>query len=90
MNEQKQEETMAAKLVEKLRIIVFPILGVVLILCSGHVTRILPYLLGGAMALTAVLRGINDYKTRKAWLPIAAATRFLSIFAAYLWARQLS
>lgn len=65
MTEQKQEETMAAKLVEKLRIIVFPILGVVLILCSGHVTRILPYLLGGAMALTAVLRGINDYKTRK-------------------------
>lgn len=56
---------MATKLVEKLRIIVFPILGVVLILCSGHVTRILPYLLGGAMALTAVLRGINDYKTRK-------------------------
>lgn len=55
---------MAAKLVEKLRIIVFPILGVVLILCSGHVTRILPYLLGGSMALTAVLRGI-DYKTRK-------------------------
>ena len=45
MTEQKQEETMATKLVEKLRIIVFPILGVVLILCSGHVTRILPYLL---------------------------------------------
>lgn len=62
MTEQKQEETMAAKLVEKLRIIVFPILGVVLILCSGHVTRILPYLLGGAMALTAVLRGSTIIK----------------------------
>ena len=55
---------MAAKLVEKLRIIVFPILGVVLILCSGHVTRILPYLLGGAMVLASILWGINAFQNQ--------------------------
>ncbi|MGN0427308.1 MAG: DUF308 domain-containing protein [Agathobacter sp.] len=55
---------MTSKLVEKIRNIVFPILGVVFILLSDHVTRILPYLLGGAMVLTAILWGINAFQNR--------------------------
>lgn len=45
---------MTAKIVENIRNIVFPILGVIFILFSNHVTRILPYLLGGAMSLHIV------------------------------------
>ena len=55
---------MTSKLVEKIRNIVFPILGVVFILLSDHVTRILPYLLGGAMVLTAILWGINAFQNQ--------------------------
>lgn len=55
---------MTAKLVEKVRSTVFPILGVVFILFSDHVTRILPYLLGGAMVLTAILWGISACQNR--------------------------
>ena len=55
---------MAAKLVENIRNIVFPILGVVFILFSDHVTRILPYLLGGAMVLASILWGINAFQNQ--------------------------
>lgn len=55
---------MTSKLVEKIRNVVFPILGVFFILFSDHVTRILPYLLGGAMVLTAILWGINAFQNR--------------------------
>lgn len=52
---------MTAKIVENIRNIVFPILGVIFILFSNHVTRILPYLLGGAMVLASILWGINAF-----------------------------
>ncbi len=55
---------MTAKLVENIRNIVFPILGVVFILFSDHVTRILPYLLGGAMVLASILWGINAFQNQ--------------------------
>lgn len=37
----------------------FPIIGVVCILLPGHVTVVLPYLLGGAMALAGIITGMN-------------------------------
>lgn len=37
----------------------FPIIGVVCILLPGHLTAVLPYLLGGAMALAGIVRAIN-------------------------------
>lgn len=55
---------MTAKIVENIRNIVFPILGVIFILFSNHVTRILPYLLGGAMVLASILRGINAFQNQ--------------------------
>lgn len=55
---------MKAKLVENIRNIVFPVLGVVFILFSDHVTRILPYLLGGAMVLASILWGINAFQNQ--------------------------
>lgn len=55
---------MTAKIVENIRNIVFPILGVIFILFSNHVTRILPYLLGGAMVLASILWGINAFQNQ--------------------------
>ena len=52
---------MTAKIVENIRNSVFPILGVIFILFSNHVTSILPYLLGGAMVLASILWGINAF-----------------------------
>lgn len=55
---------MTAKIVENIRNIVLPILGVIFILFSNHVTRILPYLLGGAMVLASILWGINAFQNQ--------------------------
>lgn len=55
---------MTAKIVENIRNIVFPILGVFFILFSNHVTRILPYLLEGAMVLASILWGINVFQNQ--------------------------
>lgn len=55
---------MTAKIVENIRNIVFPILGAIFILFSNHVTRILPYLLGGAMVLASILWGINAFQNQ--------------------------
>lgn len=55
---------MTAKIVKNIRNIVFPILGVFFILFSNHVTRILPYLLGGAMVLDSILWGSTFFRIR--------------------------
>ena len=55
---------MTAKLVENIRNILFPILGVFFILFSNHVTRILPYLLGGVMMSASILWGINVFQNQ--------------------------
>ena len=55
---------MTAKIVENIRNIVFPILGVFFILFSNHVTRILPYLLGGVMMLASILWGSTLFRIK--------------------------
>lgn len=42
----------------------FPIIGVVCILLPGYVTAVLPYLLGGAMVLAGMVRGVNDIRNK--------------------------
>lgn len=43
----------------------FPIIGVVCILLPGHVTVVLPYLLGGAMALAGIITGMNYIQNKE-------------------------
>ena len=43
----------------------FPVIGVVCILLPGYVTAVLPYLLGGAMALAGMVRGVNDIRNKE-------------------------
>lgn len=43
----------------------FPIIGTLCIVFPDGVTAALPYLLGGAMVLTAVVRGIRDIRNRE-------------------------
>lgn len=43
----------------------FPIIGVVCILLPGYVTAVLPYLLGGAMVLAGIARGLNDIRNKE-------------------------
>lgn len=43
----------------------FPIIGVICILLPGYVTAVLPYLLGGTMALAGIVRVWNDIRNRK-------------------------
>ena len=43
----------------------FPIIGVVCILLPGYMTAVLPYLLGGAMVLAGMVRGVNDIRNKE-------------------------
>lgn len=43
----------------------FPVIGVVCILLPGYVTAVLPYLPGGAMVLTGIVRGVNDIRNKE-------------------------
>lgn len=43
----------------------FPIIGVICILLPGYVTAVLPYMLGGAMVLAGMVRGVNDIRSKE-------------------------
>ena len=43
----------------------FPVIGVVCILLPGYVTAVLPYLVGGAMVLAGIVRGVNDIRNKE-------------------------
>lgn len=43
----------------------FPVIGVVCILLPGYVTAVLPYLVGGAMVLAGIIRGVNDIRNKE-------------------------
>lgn len=43
----------------------FLIIGVVCTLFPGYVTAVLPYLLGGAMVLAGIVRGVNEVRNKE-------------------------
>ena len=53
------------RLLPKIKVFIFPVLGVICILFAEHVTFVLPYLLGGAMALVSALMGIDYFANKK-------------------------
>lgn len=47
----------------------FPVIGVICIIFPKHIVRVLPYLLGGAMALVGILRIVRYMQNRAFLLP---------------------
>lgn len=52
------------KILQNVKKILFPVLGSICILFAGHVTFVLPYLLGGAMIFAGILRIITYFQNK--------------------------
>lgn len=49
----------------KIRNYIFPVIGVILIIFAEHITRLVPYILGGAMVLVGILKGIAYLRNKR-------------------------
>lgn len=52
------------KRTQKLIYCIFPVIGVICIFCSGHITALLPYLLGIAMLAAGMLQTVSYLRSR--------------------------
>ncbi|MBD5394965.1 MAG: hypothetical protein HDR71_12015 [Lachnospiraceae bacterium] len=53
------------KVLLKIKSFIFPIIGVICILWPGHITGVLPYLLGGAMVVVGLLIGVSYFRDKQ-------------------------
>lgn len=52
------------KILQNVKKLLFPVLGMICVVFAGHVTFVLPYLLGGAMIFAGILRGITYFQNK--------------------------
>lgn len=52
------------KILQNVKKVLFPMLGILCVLFAGHITSALPYLLGGAMIFAGILRGISYFQNK--------------------------